>query len=176
MITDKTYFEKNLTKLPQSKGLSNGVSSTVKTYDEAELDDAINFYEPEIMERILGSDIYAEFVSGIAVTPTPDEKWVTLRNKFWDVTNKRSPIANYIFFNIIPSIEERLTRGGSVVSKIDESSVVSAYPKQMRAWNDMVEKLEIAYEWLIENRATYEHDDYELELDYNLLEKEAYGI
>ena len=172
MTLDATYFLKQPTKLVQSTPVGNGVSAYVAEQDTDVIDEGIEYYEPKFLEMVLGYDIAQEYITGIG-EDTPAQKWVDLRDKLYDTTNKRSPVANYVFCRILNDSQTVVTRAGNVVGKSDESTVVSYYNKIQNAWNEMCPMVERLYDWLIENRETYEHDDLIMELDYNLTVKET---
>ena len=62
----------------------------------------ITEYEPQFLEMLLGEDLYAEFLAGMAVV-TPDAKWTALKNKIYltDTPNGiyLSPAANYVYYH-----------------------------------------------------------------------------
>ena len=121
MILDKTYFSKRPIKVPQSESLGNGVSSKISTSDAAIIDECINLYEPKFLINLLGYDVANEFIEAYKasiLTENPidlEPKWVALKNKLYNITEKTSPAANYVFFFICDEIIQTTTRVGSAV-------------------------------------------------------------
>ena len=175
MILDKTYFSKRPIKVPQSESLGNGVSSKISTSDAAIIDECINLYEPKFLINLLGYDVANEFIEAYKasiLTENPidlEPKWVALKNKLYNITEKTSPAANYVFFFICDEIIQTTTRVGSAVGKLEETQVVSFIQKQATAWNLMTENLFCFYKWLESVQSDYEHDDVKLspKLDEN---------
>lgn len=157
-LIDKTYFHEPFTWLPQSEALGNGVSQKIKDSDSDLITNNIDYFEDKFLISILGQDLYDAFIEGI--TPVEGEheeeeiedKWLLLKSKLIDEDKKNSPIANYIYCYIMPQLVLKTTRDGIVVSKGSEtSSFVSGINKQVAAWNEMVDMLDIFYQWLREN-------------------------
>ena len=181
-ITDVTYYAKRPTKLPQSEGLGNGVATQIAEADEDFITDNLPIYEYEFFIRLLGRDLGQEFwdayiASVVDGAPALATKWQDLLDLLLDTVNKRSPIANYCFFHIIPQTLEQMTRRGGALGKQDELMIMGVSDNQVRAWNLMADTLVSTVEWLEDNKADYEHDDVYLDTDYLLVDIiNRYGI
>jgi len=180
MILDATYFEEYPTKLPQSEALGNGVSSEVSTADAAFITENLPIYEQTFFRRVLGRDLGDEFLADYkeAVDNPPlADKWQDMLDQILDTDTKKSPIANYVFFNMVPQLLENISRVGGVAGKKDEMEVIGVTLHQTNAWNLMADDLLTFYEYMEDNKSTYEHDDVYLDADYLMLQPvNRYGI
>jgi hypothetical protein len=66
-LIDSTYFVGDIA-LPNLDEVPNTFQDTMDRYEE------------EILKKLLGYQLYNAFIAGIAVEPTPDQKWLDLRD------------------------------------------------------------------------------------------------
>lgn len=93
----------------------------------------IDKYEPLFLKKLLGIDLYNEFVAGLAADPI-DAKWLYLR----DDTEIKPMLVNYIYYYYLRN-QTTLSAGISEVKpKAENARPVSSVDKQVRAWNEMV--------------------------------------
>lgn len=131
-----------------------------ETHTAAALTAAIARYEVEYLQKVLGAALYAAYVTGIAVTPTPADKWLWIRDGhtytysgrsvIWpglkDTTTYRSPIANYIYFKYrTEKATLTVSTGGEVKAKSENSEPAAIDRKMVSAWNQMVEWNRLLY-------------------------------
>lgn len=119
-------------------------------------------YEPEFLELLLGTDLYEEFLAGLAANPVP-AKWTALKNKIYQVDTQNgvylSPAANYIYYHVMRDQITMTTSVGEVKPGKDAARPVSNTSKMVLAWNNMADKAEKIWEWLEENIDTYDTFD-----------------
>lgn len=95
----------------------------------------IDKYEPKFLKALLGDGLYAEFIAGLAVLPTPETKWTDLR----DNTDVKPMLINYIYYFYLRNITTNTAGTSEVKAKNENSSPVNSVDKQVRSWNEMVE-------------------------------------
>jgi len=133
-LIDTTYFIRDLT-LPIDQ-----VSAELTTY--------INTYEPELMTKILGYELYDNFLAALA--GTPGTEWTNLRDGCeYDIgsitykwrgfvnTNKESIIANYVWYQFVCNSD--FYQSGFRKVNTDSSILVNPRPKQVKVYNQMVD-------------------------------------
>lgn len=128
-LIDKSYFTKNL----HIGDLSNVLDGTPTM-----LDAYITRYEKEYLIKLLGLELYNEFVSGLEEDPVP-QKWIDLKNEIVDETFKVSPIANYVYCKWQDQNYTKNVGIGQVKNKAENAIVVRPYDMQVKAWNEMVD-------------------------------------
>ena len=154
MLTDRTYFAKLVTRIPNQNGGALVAPSSTSTVQDG-LTDAIAAYEPEYLRLVLGDDLYEEFEANI-----DDAKWVAFIAKVRNATTKVSPIANYVFYCYWPIYCTSRTGTG------DEMTEGANYRTgQIWAWNEAIALNKRLFVWLMDNRSDYEHDGLELNYD-----------
>lgn len=164
LVIDTTYFLKPPVSVPQSNALGNGVSQVVKTSDTAFLTDLIDLWEPIFYRDLLGKEVADEFIGAYkaskAEVPVPLEpKWQALISNLFDATAKKSPCANYIYFQVLPELDLKISRNGVKEAKLDCANLVASTVKGVNAWNLMVDDLRVFYAWLLDHASDYEHDE-----------------
>lgn len=137
-----------------------GASSAVVTANLNNLKWYIGKYEPDFVEKLLGSDLYEEYLAGLAAT-NPAAKWTNLKNKIYIVDAENdvhiSPAANYVYYHIMRSTITATTAMGEIKPK-GEGGVptsVSNTMKMVCAWNQMAEDCAKIWAWLEENNDIY---------------------
>lgn len=129
-LIDKSYFTKEL----HIGDLSNTRDGTPDM-----LDAYIERYEKEYLTKLLGLELYNEFMAGLEEEPVP-QKWVDLKNEIVDETFKVSPIANYVYCKWQNQNYTKNVGIGQVKNKAENAIVVRPYDMQVMAWNDMVDE------------------------------------
>ncbi len=134
------------------------------------IDHLISEHQEEYLTSLMGYELFKLFEAGLLVTPTPDQKWLDIKNgvaftgldgraKKWagfvNATTLLSPIADYVYYWYSRNNSTQTAAMGEVQSKNENSSNVSSAGKQVRAWNDMVAKNKLLNEFLQVNYSTY---------------------
>lgn len=147
-LIDYTYFkgELNIPNLSVTGGVGTALQS--------ELNEYIAEYQQQYLRRLLGDDLYEAFETGLA-SVTPAARWVTLRSQLIDSTNKRSPIAQYVYFCYQNSKHTVVTGSGD--KTIGEGNLQPQYPswKMTQVFNNCVRASEKIYDWIETNKASY---------------------
>lgn len=111
----------------------------------------IDFYEREILLRLLGYDLYNQFIEGLE-DATPAQKWLDLRDgKTFEVTinqatynvrwnglindEKISLLSYYVYFNYIRENYQQATGLGYIESTQENAENVDPNSKLVRVWN-----------------------------------------
>lgn len=115
----------------------------------------INKYEPEFLKQLLGVSLYDDMLVGLAVTPTPDPKWTTLRDKIINSQAKVSPIANYVWYWMKRREVSQATGMGEVKPESENGTIVSPAGQMTRAWNEMVDLDFEFYNWFVTQLDVY---------------------
>ncbi len=145
---DETYFFAEL-NIPQKTDVANSLLMF------------INEHEERLLTGLLGYELHRDYKAGIAVAPTPDPKWVALRDGleytnrsgiltkwrgliFTDGTGsgqaKKSLIANYVYWHWMQDSVSMSTANGEKVGKQSQAATdISPAVKMVRAWNQMVD-------------------------------------
>lgn len=148
MIT-KAFFGQNPLLIPQAKQ-NNGVPANVYSQETIELDRAIKRYEKEYMVALLGSELYAEYLTDMA-----DEvlklKWAAFNSHLCDAETLVSPIANFIYFNYVQ--DNSFSYNGTVYTteKKENSTILDGAVKLVDVWNKMCDLNYTFIEWLCAN-------------------------
>lgn len=149
-IIDNTYFVGE-TKLPQ----------TSNPFQLPDVDRSISIYEPEILKKLLGYQLYTALqtawdASKATPTPTPlpdrfdklingaefsfefngftvTQKWGGLAN-----TEKISLISYYVHYKFLNINEGRITNTGQSKTKKENAETISVRPMLIHSWNQMV--------------------------------------
>ncbi len=154
MLIDKTFFIGNI-----------NIPNTDKQATIEKLEWFINRYEPELLQNVLGYELYQEFKTGIA-GEDPAQKWKDLRDGAeytglngrlakWRglleivvpasgegedaiAAQKQSIIANYIYYFFLRSTVSQTSGAGENVAKVENGIAISPEGKMTVAWNEMV--------------------------------------
>lgn len=152
---DATYFDRDL--------LLVGVNDATIS---ASHDDAIEIYEPEYLERLLGPSLYAAYLSAIENPSSAEfssefsedfdlgdieQRFYWLINGYSYTLNgrkynwlglkndrKQSPIACYVYYKYRENTNTHTTSISEVKGKSENATAVSADQKMVNAWNKMV--------------------------------------
>ncbi len=157
MIIDESYFRGEITiaQLSQATVLSN-------------LDTFISKYEPRFLKQLLGLSFYNAFIDGIDPISGAQQRWLDLLNGVeyeyndrlyewvgFQNTDKLSPIANFVYYQFTTKQVQWTVGTGEVKPKNENSTMVSATPKLVRAWNEMVEWNHSLLQYLDAHKAEY---------------------
>ena len=145
-LIDLTYFTRELTIAQKSQP---EVAEAITTY--------LNVGEPKLLTELLGADLYADFLTGLAVVPpaTIEQRWVDLRNWLRNTTTKVSPIANFVFTEYVKANVTTITGVGFVAPVAENSVRADATPNSVKAYNEMVDLCEAVHKNIIANIADY---------------------
>jgi len=116
------------------KGEQN-VAGTENIGTRENLQTFIDKYEPKFLDILLGSVLYQEFVSGLAVVEpeTILPKWIALRDEF----GLKEMLVCYVYYWYTQN-NTTLTAGTGEVKPNNENSVAAqSWDKQVKAWNEM---------------------------------------
>lgn len=112
----------------------------------AVLQQYIDKYEPRILTRVLGYQLYKEFNVGLA-EETPAEKWTELRDgaeytyndelKYFD--GLKTLIVNYVYFKFVKEQSQFNTGVGIKSIDTENSQNTDASFKQVYAFNELVD-------------------------------------
>lgn len=123
----------------------NAIAQREQPAVAALIQDFIDKYEPLFLKKLLGIDLYDQFVAGLIPVPVDpptdpatfepiDPKWLYLR----DETAIKPMLVNYIYYYYLRN-QSTLSAGISEVKpKAENARPVSSVDKQVRAWNEMV--------------------------------------
>jgi hypothetical protein len=105
----------------------------------------INKFEPKLLEKLLGSDLYAAYLASPA-----DARFVAIIEPYL-----HPALVDYIYWFYLEDQGIQLTSLGASQNKKQNAKSVSPYPKMVRAWNEMVELNRNLHKYLTDNAATY---------------------
>jgi hypothetical protein len=159
-LIDNTYFSIEPLYIPNAGTNTAGISQKLTSDKTLEVNRLIVKREKEYLVKMLGTKIYDLFIAGLAATPTIDQKWLDLRDKFVDSTNKLSPIANYCYCFYLRNMPT--TDLGIVVPKVENATLLSPATKIADVWNDMVQQNYELCQWLVDNCDTYEDAEHDI--------------
>jgi len=140
-IIDNTYFinENNL------------------SVDNINIQSYIDKHEPVILRKIFGYSLYKDFITGLAVEPTPEQKWLDLRdgkeytyndklNKYEGITDI---IGNWVYYWITRSLQSVATDSG--IKKTSTMNMEFTNPKQRQvySYNEMVNQIVFLDEFVL---------------------------
>lgn len=105
----------------------------------------INKYEPVLLMKLLGSDLYTAYIAD----PT-NARFVAIIE-----TYLHPALVDYIYWFYLEDQGIQLTSLGASQSKKQNAITVSPYPKMVRAWNEMADLNRKLYKYLIDNPTIY---------------------
>lgn len=118
---------------PTAFKAQNSIAQREQPAVAALIQEFIDKYEPLFLKKLLGIDLYNEFIAGLAEDPI-DSKWISLR----DDTELKNMLVNYVYYWYMRN-QSTLSAGISEVKpKAENATPVSSVDKQVRAWNEMV--------------------------------------
>ncbi len=161
-LIDKTYFRGPI-MLAQLGDVN--VTASVQIF--------IDLHEKPFLQAALGYDLWVAFNSGITAQD-PEQKWKDLRDgiaftnisgikKKWvgfaDGTGKLSPIASYVYWHIQKDNAAQTAGVGVVKTAAENATSADPSYKMVTAWNQMLTDINILWEFLEVNKATYSQYD-----------------
>lgn len=130
-----------------------------------DIQDYINKHEPKILKRVLGYNLYKDFISGLAEV-TPLQKWIDLRDgeEYTDSNNNlqyydgiENLIANYVYGKIIENIQQYATDSGIVDANLDNALKADPNWKIVSTWNVMIDEKIYLDEFIISQNKLVEN-------------------
>lgn len=154
MFLDDTYFQGELYIPNVKRDSSFGVSSVLQAVGEHTLDWYIVKYEKRCLIELMGEEMYLKFIQGVE---DEDNDWMALRDNIFVEEDgfKYSLVANYVYFYAMRDMQTQTSPKGEVRGKQDHASTVSAYPKLVRVWNDMVDLSIPVRKFICDNNSVY---------------------
>lgn len=157
MIIDYTYFRGEITIAQKSQ---------LEVREDLQL--LINKYEPVYLKQLMGFALYTAFIAGIDPISGAEQRWIDLlegvvyeangRDYEWmgfENNLKESVIANFVYSKYIQKEIEQTTGIGQVRPTAENAVIVSALPKIVRAWNEMVNWQKAFIHYLDQNKSVY---------------------
>ena len=163
---DYTYFINEI-HVPNAKNNNPGAPIP----NGGELASMITKHEPKMLECLFGYEMYAEYAKALedyADNNLP-AKWKAIRTggeytctsgdlRKWKgfVNNEKvSPIANYVFVQLLSHRASQMTGVGTKGTATENSVAVSPIYKQVPAWNEMVDMLMELHQFIMANQSDY---------------------
>lgn len=155
MIIDYSYFIGKI-NLPQ----------TGNTPGRAEIDQFIETYEKEYLQRVLGYDLWKAFTDETGGSGEIDQRWTDLltgaeyshgdhTHKWEGFEDKPSPIAQYVYYRYMEDKAIDTVLVGTSTGDTDNATRVSPAAKMLDAWNNMIRLNVKLWNFLNANRSTY---------------------
>lgn len=160
-IIDATYFEGPL-QVPQKS--ETAVTAKLQMY--------IDRLERKYLEEILGYELYKNFKAALEAGGVVAPKWTELKDgveyedrmgnlrkwkgfAFTEMTTKKSPIANYVYFHYLRDAATAFTASGEKNVSTQNAEAADGASRQCRVWNEMVDWNEDLWEFLYVNQDIY---------------------
>lgn len=146
MMIDYTFFQDGLLRVDGA--LSLGTPSPTNQAIQGLLESFIDRYEAEYLCKLLGEELYEDFLLSLSEEKSAANDWEGLKRLLVvEKPFKRSPIANYVYFHLLRSCDSDATLNGVKIDT-DNGKPVSPERKMRFAWNDMVLHNRKLYGWL----------------------------
>lgn len=141
MIIDYTFFQDGLLMVDGAMALAT--PSPTNEGIAHRIDSFIEVYEPEYLCKLLGEELYNDFLVN-----WESEAWNEFKVMLVKETalTKTSPIANYVYFHLVRSNQTTATING--VKTDGDGNLVNPSERMVWAWNDMVNHNRKLYVWL----------------------------
>jgi hypothetical protein len=142
---DTTYFVSGQTAIPNVASTATAgaaIAVTVTRY--------ITMYEPDFIKKLLGDDLYADYVA----TPT-DAKWNAFKALLYNATTKISPIANYVWYIYQEQNQVMMTGGGDKKSGDATMTPEVNVAKMIGVWDSMRKMVADIVDYFDANTATF---------------------
>ena len=139
-MIDYTFFQDGL--LMVDGALALATPSPTNEGVRGRIESFIGIYEPEYLRKLLGEELYDNFLAD-----ENSSSWEEFKSML--VVDKVSPIANYVYFFLLRHSNSTATINGV---KADGENLVSPQRKMIYAWNNMVEMNRKLYVWLCKNK------------------------
>ncbi len=128
----------------------------------------ITKWEPRFLAMVMGLKLSKEFIAGIAVTPTPDPKWVAIRdgaeyeNPFTEELVKyygiKHSIASYVYWQYQGQNSTQTVGQGESLPGSENSGRVSPGSKMWASWASIKEDCQSLFNFLYVNDTNYDLD------------------
>ena len=130
---------------------NNGTDDDIYTSIIKEIEYCIDLYERNYLKAILGSELYAEYISDMSSQETA-AKWADFNAKLiFDDKAYISPIANYIFYNYLTRNAVNYVDGRYEIGKSEGFDRMSIEEQKNKVWNEMVEMNQTLLTWFYSN-------------------------
>lgn len=124
-IVSPADFSGNNINIPNADDTYTGSGDAVQA--------AIDLYEPELLSKLFGSDLYSQYEAGLLLDPIP-QKWVDLRdNKYVKLS-----ILYYVYYNYASDNNLYYSGIGEQKLKGENSNNGSVWDRGVKVWNSMV--------------------------------------
>jgi hypothetical protein len=124
------------------------LANTTESYVDEIIQLAIDEYEPELLEELLGSVLYQSLIEGLEDDPV-EQKWADLATKV------KKSIMCYVYWFYIRDNSTFTTGTGEVRPSNQNSDVVSPNTKTYDRWNEMVKNNFEVIKFIRENPGDY---------------------
>lgn len=165
---DHTYFINEI-HVPNAKNNNPGAPIP----NGGELESMIAKHEPKMLECLFGYKMYSDYAKALVENEETIDNlpaiWKNIRvgaeytcangmlRKWKGFVNndKVSPIANYVFVQLLSHRASQMTGVGTKATATENSVAVAPIYKQVPAWNEMVDMLIELHQFLIANQSDY---------------------
>ncbi len=154
MYLNGTYFQGELTlpqygRTPQSTVPGEVGHQLTQIVGEPTLEWFIERYEEEFLRKMLGNHLYNAFIEGLSVEE-PLQIWVDLKDQIYVAKGRvnLSPAANYVYFYAMRSALSQTSMTGEIKQRGTFSDNVEPVYKQVKAWNDMCDRVQHIRDWI----------------------------
>jgi hypothetical protein len=124
------------------------IPNTDQNYVASALQGYIDKYEPIYLKTLLGPDLYALYIAGLAEVPVP-AKWTALKAQI-----SYAP-ANFIYWYWMTSKQTQSVGIGEQQSKAANAEMTSPRLKMVAAWDEMVGMSFDTVRFITDNTADY---------------------
>jgi hypothetical protein len=136
------------------KGLTGVDTGGVVTAKRLELASYIAVVEKKILKRLLGDDLYAAFIVGLAMTPIAT-RWTALKAQIVDTTSLTSPLTAFVWHMWLTDHQVQNMANGQVKLSASDAAPMANAQMICDVYNTAVNELSDIYEWIGSNAATY---------------------
>lgn len=124
------------------------------------VNDLITDYEQEFLELMMGADMYADYVVGIAAGTL---KWTSLRDQIYNESTWRTPAAYYIFYKYLEQTATLLSGMGEVKGN---DGNVPVGKRMIRTWNRMSDMVEAVWDWIEDDSRNSDYGGWDRSVTY----------
>lgn len=160
MILDNSYFKGEIF-IPNLIG-----SSPVNQARSTELENFATIYESEYLELMFGET----FAAAIIATPSS----YTALMAYLLTQTKGSPLANYVYYHFRANELTQTTGAGEAVMNTENATLKNATYKLVKAWNNMVDMSQKAYDYVEDNSGDYPL--YDSEVGFPFTKINSFGV
>lgn len=142
MLIDGTYFIGPIAI--EGMNFPTGASSITNDANKFYFESFMQKYEKEYLLRILGRNMYLDFIAYLSDPKEQISKWYDLKNLLSKKGN--SAVANYVFFKYVKRSGISVQDSGVVEAMSEKTADINKVI--IPAWNDMVEMNHEIYDFL----------------------------